>query len=368
MKVDMNIMQDEEQAVETKPKKPKRQKRDKTPAVPEPVPETTDPESSEPEQSETDKPEDVKQSKPSLGDMIKSGALFRMNKFWLGICIVFFLILLSVNSNMSNQKTRLTVQLRNAAGDVTGIQSAIDEVKLALEEQEKIDSLTLSDDEEEEASNNATEQGEQVASLQNVYKTVSSSDNKEAFDNNVDALDALFTDDSKEARVAWYGYQDSVAGTWEFASKAGFSGNTSKVLWLCWSDSDSTLLAYCTGTYHADTKLFSDVSYNLTKYMSSIIETDDTGSEGDPSGISSMIDVLKAITNDDSASAAEIEGTPSPETIEQNNDISEARENYKTMVQNGEAEGEGWDSDYNPGVEEKVYDTEEGGSSNETDE
>lgn len=352
MKVNMNSMSGEEPDIKKKPKKEKPKK------VSNKEPETN---------VENTNSETPVKEKVSLITLIKTGALFRMNKFWIGVCVVLFLVLLSVNSNMNNAKTYLTVQLRNVTSDVAGLQNAIDDAKKAKEEQEKIDSLTLSEGEEQTASNNATEQGEQVAKLQNVYKKVNVTDSQEKFDENVNALDAYFDDASKEARVGWYLYQDTIPGTWEFASKAPFSGNTSKVLWLCWGDKDDMLLAYCIGTYHADIKLFSDVEYKLTKYVEAKLGTDDTGSEGEPDNIVSVIDSLKALGKN-STDAKGSEKKASAQTVKENNEISSARDTYKEQVKNGDVEGEEYDSRYNPGIEKPEYEVEEGDGNNESNE
>lgn len=352
MKINMNQMPDEEPA--SKKSRSKKAKPAKTTAS---APKTTI-EDAEPETEDAEpRTGDTEPETGDAGSANKEGlkGLVRKNKFWIVVCIVLFIVFLSVNSNMNNAKTRFTIKLRNLTSETSELKSAIEEVKAALEEQAKIDAHKLTDEEEESAYSDAIKQGELVATLQNTYKNANSFDNQEEFQANVNALDACFDTNSKEARVRWYGDEKSIPGTWKFASKAGFRGSNAKVLWLCYSDEDSKLLAYCTASYNAETKLFTNVKRQLTKYAEANIGTDDATGEEKPSDVNSMIGSIKALAEDGTVGTDE---ELNDETINKNNEMSESRESLKSSIKDGEMDGESYDPRYNIGLDDSSNDTE----------
>lgn len=337
MKIDMNQVTDQAAAEGAKPEKPKKAKPKAAP-----------------------KPE-ASNSKAASKDGLKG--LMRQNKFWIAICIVLFVVFLSVNSNMNNIKTELTIRLRNIESDTASLKGAISEVEADLEEQEKIKANMLSDEEKEAAYEDAVEKGELVAELQNKYKEMNASDNQDEYEANVEALDKCFDEDGKEFRVRWYSDDEAIPGTWQFESKAAFSGKNTKVLWLCYADDGSTLLAYCTAVYNADTKLFSKVDKKLTRYAEANIGTDD-GAAANTNDMNSMVGSLKTLVEDGTLEAGDEEVTD--ETIEQSNEMSQSRESLKSAVEGGEIEGDNYDPRYETGLDSSSPYDEEGGDDNET--
>lgn len=225
-------------------------------------------------------------------DKIKAKGLLQQNKFWIIVCVVLFFIFISVNSKVSNEKTQLTVKLNRLTKETEDRSTALEQLKIELEEQARIDALKLDEEEEELAKNNAIDQGVHVADLQNMYKKLDAATNPEMFRDNKDALDICFGDDDKNARTPWYSSAGGISGTWEFASKASFVGETARVLWLCYSDDDHTLLAFCTAKYNARTKLFSNVEWNMTAYAIANIRADEEYDD-EMGEFTSLLDTLK---------------------------------------------------------------------------
>lgn len=270
--------------------------------------------------------------------------LIRTNKFWIVLSVILFFVFLFVNGNMNSAKTYYTVTLRNLKSDTAELESAIDDVKAKLDEKAKIEAVTLTQEEEQSANNNAAEQGELVAKLQNTYKTTDVSDSPDEFNANVEALNNCFDDTSKDARVPWYGGDEYVPGTWEFASKASFTGNTAKVLWLCKSDKDGILLAYCIATYSAETKLFSGVEYKMTKYAEA---SANPNAEDTTNGVASIIDSLKKMVKNGEIESDD--GELDKKDIKANNEVATNRNSLKDAAKE---EGK-YDSRYDIGIKEE---------------
>ena len=301
------------------------------------------------------------------------GILHR-NKFWIGIAVVLFFVFVAVNSNTNNAKTQLTIQLKRMESETTALNDAINEVKTDLEEQAKIDAIKLTDEEEELAKYNAIEQGTKVEVLQNAYRKIVPPEDSEELDDaeykklndkyiedlehNKKELNVYFGENDKNAQTEWYPSIAGIPGTWEFASKAPFSGNTAKVLWLCYADEDHTLLAYCTATYHADTKLFTNVEWKMTSYAAANIKSDDETAT-DTEQITSVQDALKALSESGDFDVQSADEEFDEETINNNNAVSEGRNSYKDAVSKGDIEGEEYDEQYNVGLDSSDSDTSE---------
>lgn len=120
----------------------------------------------------------------------------------------------------------------------------------------------LSAEEQKAVLHSAAEAGQKVADCQNTYLTVDSESDREAYTANVEAMGALLTEESQDARVRWY--YSEMPGTWEFVTDGQFDGDALGVLWLCTNPEDGSLVGYATGTYHADSGLFSHIFYAMT--------------------------------------------------------------------------------------------------------
>lgn len=307
-----------------------------------------------------------KKALAEYAEKMKGGQLLRKNKFWIVVCVVLFLIFISTNSRMSNQKTHLTMNLNAITKETNDLTEVTEEHKEDLEEQARIESVKLTQEEEELARNNAVEQGVLVADKQNAYsniqppESISEGTDEEqraayqaamdayvqSIKDNAAALDPFFGPDEKNGRTPWYNYQEpiGISGTWEFASKASFKGTSAQVLWLCYSNDDHTLLAFCTGKYDAETKVFTELDCKLTQYATSHMTTEDseTASEAETEQIKSISEKLKELANDPEM---QVDGP----TDEEKSEMTETRESFYEDVKNGEVEGEEFDSRYEPG-------------------
>lgn len=299
-----------------------------------------------------------KESPGSFTDKLKSGEIFRKNKFWIILIAVLGVIALAVNSNFSNAKTRLTMQIRHTESHIANLNNAIDDVKADLEEQARIDSVQLTEEEEASAKHDAILQGEYVATLQNAYPRLDMETQREAFNNNKQALEACFDANTRNSGVEWYPSANGIPGTWKFVSQRSFYGTTAKVLWLCYAD-DNSILAYCTARYNADTKLFSELEYKVTRYaLANMKPEEPTGTDAEAG--TSIQDAFQNMANNG-------EGTNTPDasqdfdqsTIDNNNDVSDARDSYKDSAANGELDGEEFDDRYQPGLGSSSSDDED---------
>lgn len=137
----------------------------------------------------------------------------------------------------------------------------------------------LSAEEQKAVLHSAAEAGQKVADCQNTYRTVDARSDREAFDANVEAMGALLTEESQNARVRWY--NSETPGTWEFVTDGQFDGDALGVLWLCTNPDDGSLVGYATGTYHADSGLFSHIFYAMTMKAASNVPQTGEGEEKD---------------------------------------------------------------------------------------
>lgn len=309
--------------------------------------------------------------KQAFVEQIRSGKILRSNKFWLVVIAILFLAFISANSNASGSKSKLNAQIRRLTTETDALNTAIDEYTRELEEQKRMEDAALTQEEEELARNDAKVQGAEVARLQNVYLSIDEkyipqldaalgddeqsrsiiSDMNAEITANKNSLDPCFDDKGKrDGKGKWYNYNtNGIAGSWEFATNASFRGDTTEALWLCYSKDDHTLLAYATSKYNANTKLFGEVSIQLTSYAESHVKSDP-----DPSQASdqSLIDQMKGLVDDGTIQP----NTPpadqpfGQDTIDNNNDMQDARDAYKDAVKNGEVDGEGYDENYNIGL------------------
>ena len=296
-----------------------------------------------------------KESLKMYADKFKEKGLLRQNKFWIVLIVALFFVFLSVNSKMTGYRTQLTVKTRRAAAETQSLNDAIEEVKADLEEQARIDSLKMTKEEEEMAKNNAIEQGTKVAEYQNAYRHLDFDKDYDAYQSNKDALDICFGPNDKNSRVEWYDSFAGIPGSWEFASKAPFSGKTAKVLWLCYSDDGRMLLSYCTASYNADTKLFTNVKRQMTGYAQANLKTDGyvpTEAE-ETTSICDMLDNMKSTADP----SEEIPEEEIPEEV--TNELFNSREQLKDAARNN---GE-FDENHNIGLgnsDESQTDTNDG--------
>lgn len=342
--------------------------------------------------------EALKDYKEKVQKEAKEKGFFKSTKFWIILIIVLFVVFISANNKMSGKSTRLQSQIRNTQTEINKLNTATDDLKMELEEQAKIEAVTMTQEEEDLARNDAKVQGAMVADLQNKYLDIDSEympqiinieaqlaklrdedetgntekmNELEKQEKDLDSakyseitdvkgkLDAYFDENGKRSgKGIWYNYNtNGIAGKWEFATNATFKGNTTKVLWLCY-DKNHKLLSYATSRYDADTKLFGDVVIMLTSYAEANITNDDdmmqqSISEQDGTENLSLTEQLTRL-----AESGDIDINTPPadeefdqETIDMNNDVTDAREEYKNKVASGEVAGEEFSTNYIVGLQ-----------------
>lgn len=165
--------------------------------------------------------------------------------------------------------------------------------------------ITLGEEEQAVITHSASELGMKVAEYQNVYWNLNASENREAFDVNVAALDACFMETDKTARVPWY--SGSLPGVWSFVTNGSFTGDTLGVLWVCKNPDTQDLVAYATATYDSTANAFFDVSYNMSYLGSASVESSGDPGESQTPGIDTgaVNDMVNAIKDSDVETAPE---------------------------------------------------------------
>lgn len=166
----------------------------------------------------------------------------------------------------------------------------------------------MTQEEETKALKSATDAGNKVAEYQNAYRDLSARDDREAFDANVNALDALLSENAKNARVPWY--QSDLVGTWSFVTDGEFSGDTLGVLWLCQAE-DGKFCAYATGTYEAETGTFSNIQYRMTTEAADNMPFENNGQSDDGTNLTvdDLQDTIDKINDVDTSDIPDEAGT-----------------------------------------------------------
>lgn len=150
----------------------------------------------------------------------------------------------------------------------------------------QINGLVAEDDQSvediQETLYSASNVGTEVAQLQNKYMTLDSSE-----DAKLNAIEIESYLDEKDAskRVPWYrgsfkldenGNQIFIKPEWTFETTYHFSGKTTPALWICRDVNSSNILAYCIGTYNADTSKFENVEFVMTSIGSEYVAVTNT--------------------------------------------------------------------------------------------
>lgn len=79
----------------------------------------------------------------------KGNGILQNNKFWIVVCVILFLMFVFANSKIGGTKTRYLSQIKRINTEATNLQDAVEELRLELEEQAKIDAIKLTEEEEE---------------------------------------------------------------------------------------------------------------------------------------------------------------------------------------------------------------------------
>lgn len=200
------------------------------------------------------------------------------------------------------------LQRQQAANEATisGLEASLEQSDGEQAEGETEEGMTQ--EEETKALKSATDAGNKVAEYQNAYRELSARDDREAFDANVNALDALLSENAKNARVPWY--QSDLVGTWSFVTDGEFSGDTLGVLWLCQAE-DGKFCAYATGTYEAETGTFSNIQYRMTTEAADNMPFENNGQTDDGTNLTvdDLQDTIDKINDVDTSDIPDEAGT-----------------------------------------------------------
>lgn len=200
------------------------------------------------------------------------------------------------------------LQRQQAANEATisGLEASLEQSDGEPADGETEEGMTQ--EEEKEALKSATDAGNKVAEYQNAYRDLSARDGREAFDANVNALDALLSENAKNARVPWY--QSDLVGTWSFVTDGEFAGDTLGVLWLCQAE-DGKFCAYATGTYEAETGTFSNIQYRMTTEAADNMPFENNGQTDDGTNLTvdDLQDTIDKINDVDTSDIPDEAGT-----------------------------------------------------------
>lgn len=236
----------------------------------------------------------------------------------VGFCIVLLIVLLILVFRYNQQMA--TVKNTYKENEIK-ISELNKQVKSLTKKTTKTDEIPVTEEEAEQILYSAKELGEQVANLQNMYHSIDFTTQREAFDTNVNAMDACLAESSKSARVAWYTPNtEGISATWQFKSTYQFSNASANVIWICMRDNTDEMLAYAVGVYDVEKGLFRDVTYKLTRTGNSYIEVTDSDKEG------ITYDSLQDLIN--SLSDVELEEHPEVSEEEMDN-VHEAQEKLR---------------------------------------
>lgn len=189
-------------------------------------------------------------------------------KMWAVFCGVFAIIFVGILFIGNGKLGDLRIEEAKNRSEISEINSELAQLK---EELDYVPQVKLDETEQEEISHSAAELGDLVAQYQNTYATLNAVENRDAFQANVDALDACFTEGSKAARVPWY--SGGRPGNWTFITDGKFKGVNKEVLWLCQSPEDGSLLAYATALYDSEANRFGDVNFQMSLLGSHSVES-----------------------------------------------------------------------------------------------
>ena len=128
----------------------------------------------------------------------------------------------------------------------------------------------------------AADVGTRVAELQNKYM---SSDSPVGAEFTAIEMESYLGENDTSKRVPWYrgsfkldenGNQIFIKPEWTFETTYHFSGKTTPALWICRDVNSNDILAYCIGTYNANTFKFENVEFAMTSIGSEYVAVTNT--------------------------------------------------------------------------------------------
>lgn len=143
----------------------------------------------------------------------------------------------------------------------------------------------LSTEDIQETLYSASNVGTKVAELQNKYMSLDSSNGSEDTKLNAIEIESYLGEKDTSKRVPWYrgsfkldenGNQIFIKPEWTFETTYHFSGKTTPALWICRDVNSSNILAYCIGTYNANTSKFENVEFAMTSIGSDYVAVTNT--------------------------------------------------------------------------------------------
>lgn len=202
---------------------------------------------------------------------------------------------------------------------IAGLQAEIDNLA----------SLNIEPDEIQQAIYSAVDAGNKVASYQTEFQTCYQSlDVDKALQENMKSLTQYMDLSSGAGYEPWF-VPEHISDTswciWQFATNYELASKDFPVLWVCY-DNKSELVAYATGTYHADDNKFSDIvfthtTYGITKYTT-VDLTDDAGTE-DVFDTQDTIDIPDGYSLDANGNLVDAAGNPYVSDVDGGDDVLE---------------------------------------------
>lgn len=153
--------------------------------------------------------------------------------------------------------------------------------------------------------NSAAVAGDTVAKYQTEYKNALESEDTNDYKNTFGAINQYISDANYCS--PWFDVTRTILNyTWNFNTTYGFSGDSVPVLWTCYEEKGSDLLAYATGTYSAEKNTFSGIEFHITSAGNAYVEkqysfTDDS-SQDDSDAMDNVNDILDSMRSNASAS------------------------------------------------------------------
>lgn len=188
-------------------------------------------------------------------------------------------------------------------------------------QQAKLDALAdaavVTVDEAAASAKSATEQGNEVAELQNAYIGATG----DTIASTAQSLSPYFDVDSQKGRTPWFSYTASDgqghAVKWSFGTVTGVDSDDVAdldVIWVCRYEGTSTVLAYVTATYNTSDETFSSVDVHLTSAgtaassASSLENSDAQGSDASDSSTSDIDSIVEKLRGVDPSSVNSTDG------------------------------------------------------------
>jgi hypothetical protein len=206
---------------------------------------------------------------------------------FLGLTVFIISVLSTINKS-NNYET-----------EISNMNAQITQLEVSIEELSNVETPT-------DNSYSALDSGVSVANIQNDYQsieisvlngTANTNENGDSMSTNDDALSAYVGDGS--GIYDWY-FCPNIYYKWEFKTTSSFYKDEVPVIWVCYQNSSTTILAYTIATYDAKLGKFNDIYSYVTSQGQELID-------------------LNLIDNDNTATSSDAESNTSEETVDADN-------------------------------------------------